>query len=705
MNKTRCISILASLAVCSLALAPPAAAQGKRPMTMVDLIEVPNLSDPQLSPDGRQLLYVLSEADWAANRRFGHIWRVNADGSDLVQMTSGRGEGSPRWSPDGKRIAFLASRDESLGPQIYLMSTAGGEGRPLTSHETSSPVFDVHYSRLSSITWSPDGTSIYFLALDPRIAEEKERQRTKDDVYAFDEDHKQQHLWRVSVSDGVEQRITGGDYSVLDYQLSRDGQKIVLHRGPNPRYGYANESEIWVMDATGANQVQLTRNSVPEGPGCCAGNGAELSPDNTTVAFMAKTNEQFEYYYKSSIFVMPSGGGPARMLLPDLPYEVQQLTWSKTGGSIFFVANMGVHSELFQLDLATNKMRQLTDDKHAIRSWSLQLSANRHVLAFDQATNAGDVWLLPVDGNAALTQVTRVFDYLAREFDLPRQEKISWKGVDGVSVEGLLYYPLGYQEGRRYPLVVNSHGGMANSDQFGFGGWSDYVQVLTAKGYAVLKTNYRGSGGYGDAFQRDMIGHYFQNSHLDVMAGADQVIKMGVADPERLIKRGWSAGGFMTNKIITFTDRFKAASSGAGMVNWVSFYAQSDIRYFRTNWLGGSPWQKDAPSDNYWKQSPLSDIARVRTPTIIFVGENDVRVPPPQSVELYRALKANGVPTRLYMAPREPHGWGELRHQLFKMNVELEWFEKYGMGRQYTWEKVPAKSRRVTPAVAAGGPR
>ena len=228
------------------------------------------------------------------------------------------------------------------------------------------------------------------------------------------------------------------------------------------------------------------------------------------------------------------------------------------------------------------------------------------------------------------------------EFDLPAQERVEWKGADGVTVEGLLSYPLGYQQGRRYPLVVQSHGGMANADEFSFGAWSDYIPILAAKGYAVLKTNYRGSGGYGDAFQRDMIGHYFKNSHLDVMAGADHVIAMGVADPDRLIKRGWSAGGYMTNKIITFTNRFKAASSGAGMVNWISFYSQSDVRYFRTAWLGGTPWQPDAPIDTYWDQSPLKYIANVKTPTVIFVGESDVRVPPPQSVELYRALKSNG---------------------------------------------------------------
>ncbi len=666
--------------------------QTLRPMTMVDLINTPNLSDPQLSSDGRQLVYVLAEANWDANRRVAHIWRTTIGATGATQLTNGpTSEDSPRWSPDGKRIAFIAQRGGSR--QIHLIDATGGEARALTAHEASAPVEDVHYPSLSSITWSPDGIWIYFLALDPKSAEEQNRERTRDDVYAFEENHKQRHLWRIAVEDRTEQRVTAGDFSVLDYDVSQDGTKVAFHRAPNPRYGFADQGEVWVMSATGGSPLQLTRNSVPEAANCCGGSGAQLSPDNAQVLFIAKTNQQFEYYYKSSLFLVPATGGQPRMLLPDMPYEIRQANWSSDGKSIFFVAGMGVHSELFEFELASNKARQLTDGQHSIRSWSVQLSAKRHVLAFTDRSNAGDAWLLPLDGRAPASQATHVFDYLARQFDLPAQERAQWKGADGVTVEGLLFYPLGYQPGKRYPLIVQSHGGMATADEFGFGSWSDYIPILAAKGYAVLKTNYRGSGGYGDAFQRDMIGHYFKNSHLDVMAGVDHVIEMGVADPDRLIKRGWSAGGYMTNKIITFTNRFKAASSGASMVNWISFYAQSDVRYFRTAWLGGTPWQQDAPIDNYWDQSPLKYIANVKTPTIIFVGEDDVRVPPPQSVELYRALKSNGTPTRLYLAPREPHGWVELRHELFKMNAELDWFEKYTMGRQYSWEPVPPSPR------------
>lgn len=654
-----------------------AGAQEKRPMTLVDRLEVPVLSDPQLSPDGEQLAYVLSRADWKANKRISHIWRTNTDGSGSRQLTNGEeGERSPRWAPDGRHIAFLAKRGEAKATQIYLILVDGGEAQQLTHHKTS----------VSRISWSPDGTAIYFVAADPKSEEQEKREKAKDDVFAFDENYQQRHLWRVTVANGEETRLTGGDFSVRGYALSRDGRKIVLHRAPTPLVGDAARSEIWVMDARGENAQQLTHNDQPE-------YGARLSPDNRQVLYISWCNEKFEPYYNNNLFVMPAEGGAPRLLLPDLPYEMRQAVWSRNGQAIYFAANMGVHTELFRVDPKTEKYVQLTEGKHSLRGWSFQPRANRHVFSLRDLKNDGDVWMLPADEKTSPVRISHVYDYLDQQFLLPRVEAIHWQGRDGVTVEGLLYYPVDYEKGKTYPLVVQTHGGPASADQYGLGGWSVYRPVLAGRGYAVLSPNYRGSTGYGDAFLRDMVGGYFRQAHLDVMAGVDHVMRMGIADSTKLIKMGWSAGGHMTNKIITFTTRFKAASSGAGAVNWISMYGQSDTRLYRTPWFGGTPWQKDAPIDIYWAHSPLKDIWKVKTPTLILVGEKDVRVPPPQSVELYRALKANGVPTRLYIAPREPHGWRELRHELFKMNAELAWFEKYAMGREYVWEKAPEGPR------------
>ena len=662
--------IACAFSLCLLA-ATVSRAQTPKPMTLVDVLNVPQTSDPQLSPDGRQILFVIARADWKANKRINHIWKVNADGSGMIQLTNGAdGETSPRWSPDGKTIAFIAKRENVEANQIYLLSNDGGEARALTNHPTA----------VTNIQWSPDGALLYFRAPDAKSEEQKTRERLKDDVFMFDEDYQHQHLWTVTVATKAEHRITEGKFSVGSYELSRDGAKIAFHRAPTPLLEDMDQSEVWVMDAGGGSPHQITHNKVAEG-------GAELSPDNSRILFTSGSNQKFETYYNSKLFVAPANGGDARVLMPDLAYEVERATWSKDGKSIFFLANMGVHAELFEVSAEGGKPRQLTNGKHAIMQWNLADATNRHVFTAHEMTSPGEVWIL--EGSGSARKVTNVFDYLTRDFRLPRQERVEWKGADGVTVEGLLYYPLDYVQGNRYPLAVQTHGGPQASDKFGFGGGQNYVPVLAAKGYVVLQPNYRGSTGYGDAFLRDMVGHYFQNAHLDVMAGVDYLVKAGIADPDHMVKMGWSGGGHMTNKIITFTGRFKAASSGAGAADWVSMYAQSDTRAFRTPWFGGTPWQKDAPISVYWNNSPLKDVANVSTPTIFLVGQNDQRVPEPQSIEMYRALKSNGIPTHLYVAPREPHGWQELRHVLFKMNAELEWFETNAMKRPYTWEKAP----------------
>lgn len=665
---------LQSLARQALLLAATAcAAVAQRPMTLVDFMNVPQVSDPQLSPDGRQVTFIESRADWKADRRISHIWIINADGLGLMQMTSGAdGENTPRWSPDGKTIAFVSHRGagEDTFAQIWLISLAGGEAQPLTTHA----------SAVSNIEWSPDGSKIYFRAPDPKTEEEKAREKLKDDVFTFDENYKQQHLWRVAVSTKKETRITQGDFSILSYQLSDDGKKIVYHRAPTPQIEDQDQSEVWIADADGANAREITHNRVEE-------SGAALSPDGSQVLFLSQANQNFETYYNRKIFVAPASGGSARVLMPDLPYEVEKAIWARDGKSIFFLANMGVHSELFKVSSAGGQPEQLTNGKHAISGWSMVSASGAQVFTSTEMSSPGEVWIM--EGGSP-RQVTSIRQNLTRDFKLPRSEAIMWKGADGVMVEGLLYYPLDYQEGKRYALAVQTHGGPQASDKYGMGGAQNYVPVLAAKGYAVLQPNYRGSTGYGDDFLRDMVGHYFKNAHLDVLAGVDYLIQRGIADPDHMVKMGWSGGGHMTNKIITFTDRFKAASAGAGAADWVSMYAQSDVRTYRTPWFGGTPWQKNAPIDVYWDNSPLKDVWKVKTPTIFLVGQNDVRVPEPQSVEMYRALKTNGVPTHLYVAPREPHGWAELRHVLFKMNVELDWFEKYAMNRGYTWEKAPS---------------
>src|SRR6266849_2076575 len=326
-----------------------------RPMSIVDLLNVPKLADPQLSPDGREVIYTLGEADWKSGRRISHVWRASVDGGDPVQLTSGAdGENTPRWSPDGKTIAFTAKRGDNEFAQIYLLPIDGGEARQLTTHA----------SAVSEISWTPDATALIFKAADAKTADDKARERVKDDVYAYDENYKQTHLWKVTVEQKAETRITDGDFSVTAYDLSEDGRKIVYLRAPTPLLGSGDESEVWAANADGAGAVQLTKNTVQE-------NSPAISPDNAQVLFISQANAKFDTYYNGRLFVVPAGGGPARALVGENePYDVDNAIWSKDGKSIYMLVNLGVHEEIFVVPASGGKPRQITDGKHNIGAFS-----------------------------------------------------------------------------------------------------------------------------------------------------------------------------------------------------------------------------------------------------------------------------------------------------------------------------------------------
>jgi dipeptidyl aminopeptidase/acylaminoacyl peptidase len=645
-------------------------------MTLIDLAELQRIAgaSPQISPDGKTLAYLLTRTDWKAGRLIFQLWRQEIGGGAPVQLTFSEGgvqPGALRWSPDGKTLLFL--RDG----QVALFAVDGGEPRTLTKHATS----------VGSPVWSPDGSVVYFIAADPVTAEDRERTRVRDDVVAWDETFRQRQLWKVVVSTGEETQLTSGDSTVREFVVSADGKRIALQRAPAPGDGDAYRGELWAMDANGENPRALTNNSIEE-------KSPDVSPDGSQVLFLADMNERSEPNYPTNLFVMSMAGGSPRLVLPNFTYAFDQAVWAPDGQSILATVNMGVHTEFFRIDVAAGRAHQLTDGPHFIPpTWTAVPGAGKIVFQIDEEKRFGDVWTIPMTGATVTpTRVTNRFDTLDRDFAVPRQEKAEWKGADGVTIEGVLYYPADYSAGQRYPLVVQLHGGPMESDKFGIGAGSTlhYVPVLTGKGYFVLRPNYRGSLGYGAAFVRDVIDGYFHQMAPDVTLGVDSLIARGLVDRDRLVLMGWSAGGTLVDKLLTMTDRFKVASSGAGISNWISLYGQTDNTSFRRTWFGGTPWRKDAPFELFWNNSPIRDVSNVKTPTLFFAGEADTRVPKEQSVEMYRALKSLGVPTQLLVAPNEQHQWGALVHLLRKANTELEWFEKYANHRAYVWEKPPS---------------
>ena len=666
---------LRSLSLSLLLLANISSAQ-KVPLTPVDMLSLVRVESPELSPDGTQLVFVHKNPVWSKNRHDESIWLQRLGSDRAIQLTYGRDQSAePTWSPDSRRIAFIAEPHGESKEQLFLLELGAGDAEQVTNHPTS----------VSNPRWNHDGTEILFLASDlspQKQAEQEGREHFRHFIEPYDSPANR-HLWRFDLATGKCGRLTSGDFHVRSYSLAPDGTSIVLERAPTALQQDIFKSTIWKVDSDGNNLVQVTTTEHEH-------YDPKVSPDGKRVLFLAGIDGSGNQYVNQTLLIVDyQENSSAEIVLPDFPYRSVKADWGPDSKTVYLLATQGTHTEIFEVDLVAKTFRTLTNGLHRINSGHYCRTANRYVIDRQTATNAGDFWMLDLNTTGPLQQITHLFDNLAEDFLLPEQRLVSWNAEDGQEIEGLLTLPLDYDGQTRCPLVVQSHGGPRSCDQYGIWKWNCFQPVLAGMGYATLRVNYRGSAGYGNEFMGDMVGNYFRTAHQDVLDGVDHLIEQGIADPNRLAKMGWSAGGHMTNKVITVTDRFKAASSGAGAVDWVSMYGESDLRFRRTYWFGGTPWQQDAPLDAYRDQSPLKDMWRVSTPTLIFVGGKDVRVPPTQSILLKRALSDHGVPNELYIAPNQKHGWGPPKQRLFKINAELEWFERYVNQREYQWQEPP----------------
>lgn len=640
-------------------------------MTAIDLLNIPSLSQPRLSSNQKFVIYTKYTSDWKENKQLADIWLSDIASGDARRLTFDKySEGSVRWSPDGKFISFVVEREKDSYRRLYLLPLAGGEAFAITDDDRN----------IERYTWTNDSRSIYFLANEPVGEHIKKRKKKRDDMFAYEEALSYRHLWKLNVNTREITKITSGAYHVTGFDLSDDNRLIAYNRSPGLNIDDAHRAEVWLINSDGKKPKQLTKNDYAE-------RQIQISPSNKSILFISDINEEGEYFFDANAFILSIAKGSITPIGIKQTFEVESARWSKSGKDIYVQANMGVHSEIWSLNVKTNKARQLTNGTHTVKQWRYNSKVDKHLVILATPTSRGDIWLMLKSGSK-LKPITHVFANIKDKFLLPQQKIISWKSHDGIELEGLLTLPLNYRKGKRYPMVLHTHGGPRSSDQYGQLRWRTYIPILAAMDYVYFSPNYRGGRGYGDEFMRDTVGKYFNNMHLDVMSGIDHLIEQGIVDPNSLIATGWSAGGHLTNKLITYTNRFKAASSGAGAIDWVSMYGQSDVRYSRTPWFGGTPWQKDAPIETYWKNSPIKDLWKVKTPTIIFVGGRDRRVPAAQSITLYHALRDLGVESKLYIAPREPHGYKELRHRLFKINAELEWFERHVRNREYTWQRV-----------------
>jgi dipeptidyl aminopeptidase/acylaminoacyl peptidase len=724
----------AVVAVAALAgvTALPVAAQ-QSPLNFMDVQTMRNGGSWTPSPDGAWMLYTVSTPDWGDAESQTDIHLVSLEegvaSSRQLTYTDDKNESQPAWAFDGSFFVFASDRDSDDGDdQLYLMRHDGGEARKFTSADDGVsgydfspdgswlvyrsgddgrqqlyrlPASDLTGAEPEQITagdagvdqwrWSHDGRSIFFVRADWFDADDERRLEEGFTVDVKNQETPLSSLWSVDVASGRESRLTDDDgYSVDSFVLDDDGAWLSFTGGSPDRYernitGSRLYADQYLMELATGQIERLTENfEVGE-------SAARFSPDGRWIAFSAPDDMTGYTMTENRIYIREVGhrGGSFRKLGSSFDQSLSVGFWSEDSKTIYFNAGVTVTTQLHALDIENDEVRQVTDERGVL---SVRRDDDTGVILIgyqDPRTPATvftvermhDVadrskWIQLVDVNPQLDDVA-----------LGEEVEVNWTSTDGKTVGGILVYPVGYQEGTRYPLIVAIHGGPASADVLRFnGGYS--AQVYAGAGYAILKPNYRGSRNYGNAHRTDIVGDYFTLGFDDIMTGVDHLIEEGIVDENRMGALGWSAGGHWSNWILTHTDRFKAISSGAGTMNWISMYAQSDVQRNRQYYVGDGFLYEDF--DTYFDQSPLKYITNASTPTMIHVVEGDPRVPSPQSVELHMALKKLNVPTELFMYPGRTHGIREPRNRLVKAVSEMAWMDHYvrGIGETFEWEQV-----------------
>ncbi|MBC7923254.1 MAG: S9 family peptidase [Ferruginibacter sp.] len=641
-----------------------AAAQPKgwTPETMISFKRV---GETALSPDGKCVVYAVSTPVMAGEKSefLTHLWLVSTDGKTNYPLT--RGEKSctnPKFSPDGQYLSFASARGKEGKNQLYLLRLSGGEAEPVTPAKAD----------VGTYAWSPDGQRLAFVMADSLTFQQEKDQKEKRDVRVVDARPDYQHLYTVAIrADAGGQhsvkRLTTGDFHVTEMAWSPDGQTLAFAHQQSPSADAWPTSDLSAVPADGGDRTSLV-----------ATKGSDIiplySPDGKWLAFVSDEGKP-TWARRADVYVMPAGGGTPRKLAPTLDQSPGLLRWSANGAEIYLAEANQTSRGVFALPVNGNPPRLLTRQPGVFTNASFSQDGKTVACVFADVETPPDVCVGPTTDfkPRKLTAVNAGYP----SYPLGKTELISWKSKDGkYDIEGLLTYPVGYRKGKPCPLILNIHGGPAGvfSRSYTAGGSIYPIQAFAQAGYAVLRPNPRGSGGYGADFRAANLNDWGFGDYDDLMAGVDQTIAMGVAHPDSLCVTGWSYGGYMTSMIITKTNRFKAAMVGAGVTNLVSFNGTADIPSFIPDYFGGDFW--DRP-EVYTKHSAMFHVKGVRTPTQIIHGEADVRVPLSQGQELYTALKRLGVKTEMIVYPRTPHGPQEPKFIEDIGQRTLGWFDTH----------------------------
>lgn len=706
-----------------------------RPMSFLDMQHMRRAGSFTPSPDGQWLTYTVATPDWQEDERQSDLYLVSTgeglESTRQMTFTEDSDESSPQWSKDGMWIAFLSDRDAKDGKdtnQLYAIRPNGGEARKLTDAEDGVSdfafsddgqwlvyesgkgsdaqlyrvsvlgMFTVEAEQLTDLEagverwqWAPTSDRIYYTTPDEARPDEEERKEMGFTVDVKNAETPLSSLWALDLDPHNTVRLTEDDsYSVAAFSLSDDGAWLGFNGGSAERYERniteaRINADLFLLETATGHIERLTENSeVGE-------SGLTFSPDGERIAFSAPSDMTRYTMTNRKVYVraVEDRGGQFTRRGDDWDGHMSVGFWSEDGETIYFNGGVRATRQLLALDVGSGEVEQVTNEAAAL---AVVRDDDTGVLMVNYEDPATPSTLFTVagldqlDNRAAWTQLTDANPEV-RGWALGEEEEITWTSTDGKEVAGVLVKPVGFSEGQRYPLIVAIHGGPASADVLRFNGGYG-AQVYAGAGYMVLKPNYRGSDNYGEEHRTSIVGNYFPQGYDDIMTGVDHLIAEGMVDGDRMGALGWSAGGHWSNWILTHTDRFKAISSGAGTMNWISMYAQSDVQRNRQFYLGDNSLYEDF--DSYWEQSPIQYMKDASTPTMVHVVAGDPRVPSPQSVELHMALKKLGIDTELFMYPGQSHGIPDARNRLVKSVSEMKWMDYYvrGMGEKFAWQDV-----------------
>ncbi|HEV1284781.1 MAG TPA: S9 family peptidase [Bryobacteraceae bacterium] len=648
----------------ALILSAFAQAQRKPGITAEDYLSFEFLNDPQISPDGQWVAYTVSTIDQKANRRVSRIWIASIDGTHPSVPFTGENTSStsPRWSPDGRFLAFLSARDGGR-PQIWLLSRNGGEARRVSNLENGASNFE----------WSPDGTRFVCLTrTGPPPSKSSDVRHYTHIYYKFNDtgyfDEKRSHVAVIDVRTGAAKQITDGDnWNDLDPRWSPDSTRIAfVSNRTGKEFDLDRNSDVWTIPATGGALTKISDHVGPD-------TSPRWSPDGTRIAFVGAEDEDAP----PMIYVAPASGGKSVAINNNFDQTASDLMWAEQGRALYLNSGVKGETHLYRMDAtpgaSSGAISAVTTGPRAVRSASVHEASHKIAYLSNDFTHLDDLYVR--DATGAEHPLTHLNASLWEQRSLASVERVNYTAADGWPIDGFLVKPIGWEAGKKYPLIVSIHGGPAG--QYGVD-WFHEFQVYAGRGWAVFFCNPRGSTGYGRKFQRGVVNEWGGKAYTDIMTGVEEAIKRNPwIDRDRLGVTGGSYGGYMTNWITTQTDIFRAAVTLRSISNFISDDGTRDGAYGHEKDFGGDIFQN---YDAYWKYSPLHYANKVKTPTLVLHSDNDYRVPIEQGEQWFRALQHFGVVSELVMFPRENHNLtrtGEPKHLVESINWQCYWFDRF----------------------------